>query len=176
MSQYRTQVPMSGMRSSGRAAVRALVAEFAKFGVVGAVCTVIDIGLFNVFHLTVGMDPLWAKTSSVAIATTCSYFGNRHWSFRHRARNGFGREYVRFFLFFVLNALGLLPALGALAVAKYVLHLTGPLALNLAGNVVGMGLGTGFRFWAYRRWVFLADASPSPVDATLLVGRSAPIG
>jgi putative flippase GtrA len=132
---------------------RLIVAEFAKFGVVGAICTVVDVGLFNVLHFGAGVDPLLAKTMSVAVATTVSYLGNRHWSFRHRARTGFGREYA---LFFVLNAIGLGFALGCLAVTKYGFGLSGPLALNLAGNVVGMGGATLFRFWAYRRWVFLA--------------------
>lgn len=134
--------------------MRTLISQFAKFGVVGAVCTVIDVGLFNVLHFGAGLDPLLAKTLSVAIAATVSYFGNRHWSFRDRARTGFSREYT---LFFVLNAVGLGMALACLAVTKYVLGLTGPLALNLAGNVIGMGGATLFRFWSYRRWVFPAE-------------------
>lgn len=157
------------MRIPGVAAVRVLVAEFAKFGVIGAICTVIDFGLFNVFHLTFGVDPLVAKTLSVTIATTCSYFGNRYWSFRHRARSGFRREYVRFY---VLNGIGLGIALACLAVTKYVLGFTGPLALNLAGNVVGMGIATFFRFWSYRRWVFLGQPA-SDSDALALATAEA---
>jgi putative flippase GtrA len=148
------------------------MAEFAKFGVVGAVCTVIDFGLFNVFHLAAGVDPLVAKTLSVSVAATCSYFGNRHWSFRHRARSGFRREYVRFFL---LNALGLGLALACLAVTKYVLGLTDALSLNIAGNVIGMGLATGFRFWAYRRWVFVGQPSEPRSEPAALAAATAEI-
>jgi putative flippase GtrA len=133
--------------------LRAIAVEFAKFGVVGAVCTVIDIGLFNALHFAVNVDPLLAKSISVAVATTASYLGNRHWSFRSRGGKGFGREYP---LFFALNAVGLGFALACLAVTKYGFGLTGPLALNLAGNVVGMAGATIFRFWSYRRWVFPA--------------------
>jgi hypothetical protein len=36
------------------------------------------------------------------------------------------------------------------------------------GNVIGTGLGTVFRFWAYKKWVFLHPDHPSvssrPVD------------
>ena len=146
--------------SRGRAALRTIAAEFGKFGVVGLVCTVVDVGLFNLLHSGARVDPLLAKTVSVAVATTVSYVGNRHWSFRHRARSGVPREYS---LFFVLNAVGLAIALGCLAFTKYALGLTGPLALNIAGNVVGMGAGTLFRFWSYRRWVFRAPGvTPAP--------------
>ena len=148
------------MRLPGRADLRAIGAEFAKFGVVGAICTVIDVGLFNVLHFGAGVDPLLSKTISVVVAVTVSYLGNRHWSFRHRAHTGFGREYT---LFFVFNGVGLLIALACLAITKYGLGLTGPLALNLAGNVIGMGIATLFRFWSYRRWVF--PAVPTAAEA-----------
>ena len=48
--------------------------------------------------------PLTAKTISVVAATLVTYTGNRVWTFRHRARTGFAREYV---LFFLLNGVGL---------------------------------------------------------------------
>lgn len=149
---------------------RVIGAEFAKFGIVGAVCTVVDVGLFNVFHFGLDIDPLLAKTASVVIAVTVSYLGNRHWSFRHRARTGFRREYA---LFFGLNGVGLALALGCLAFTKYALGLTGPLALNVAGNVIGMGMATLFRFWSYRRWVFPAAPS-TPGSAEPVVPEVAP--
>jgi hypothetical protein len=34
------------------------------------------------------------------------------------------------------------------------LGFTSPLADNISGNFFGIGLGTLFRFWAYRRFVF----------------------
>jgi putative flippase GtrA len=138
-----------------------LVAEFSKFGVVGVVCTVIDVGLFNVLHFGARIDPLASKSISVAVAATVSYLGNRHWSFRRRGGSGFGREFP---VFFLLNAIGLGFSLACLAITKYGFGLTGPIALNLAGNVVGMGLATVFRFWSYRRWVFPPVAS-SPQQA-----------
>src|SRR4051794_36553 len=90
---------------SGR--LRSLLDELAKFGVVGVINTVLDIGLFNYLHFGAGLNPLEAKTLSTVVAATSSYFMNRHWSFRHRERTGLRREYPLFFLF---NALGLLIA------------------------------------------------------------------
>ena len=131
-----------------------LARELLKFGVVGAVAFVVDIGVFNLVYLaTDGDKPLTAKTVSVVAATTVAYFGNRHWTFRHRRRSGLRREYA---LFLLLNGVGLAIALACLFVSHYVLDFTSALSDNIAANGVGLVLGTMFRFWSYRRWVFPA--------------------
>jgi putative flippase GtrA len=131
-----------------------LVHELLKFGLVGAVAFVVDVGGFNLLRYSVlEHKPLTAKTISVVAATLVAYLGNRHWTFRHRGRHGIGRESL---LFFVLNGVGLLIALACLAFSHYVLGLTSPLADNIAANVIGLGLGTIFRFWSYRTFVFPA--------------------
>jgi len=127
-----------------------LVRELMKFGVVGSVALVVDIGVFNlVLHAT--DKPLTAKTVSTVLATTVAYVGNRNWTFRRRSKSTVRREYA---LFFLLNAVGLGIALSCLAISHYVLDFTSRLADNIAANVIGLGLGTAFRFWSYRRWVF----------------------
>jgi putative flippase GtrA len=57
----------------------------------------------------------------------------------------------------VLNGVGLLISVGCLWFSHYALGLTSPLADNISANVVGLALGTMFRFWSYRRWVFPED-------------------
>jgi putative flippase GtrA len=129
-----------------------LMRELLKFGMVGVVAFTVDVGLFNLLlHHT--DKPLTSKTISTVVATTVAYIGNRLWTFRRRARSGVGREYT---LFFLLNAVGLAIALGCLAISHYLLGFTGRLADNIAANVVGLVLGTTFRFWSYRRFVFPA--------------------
>src|SRR4051794_4752127 len=123
--------------------IRSLVHELAKFGVVGSVNYVLDVAVFNV--LIVGpLDhrPITAKTISTVLAATSSYFMNRHWTWRDRARSGLGREYG---LFIVLSAVGLALTLGCLAFGEYVLHQDSWLARNIWGNVVGVGLGMVWR-------------------------------
>jgi putative flippase GtrA len=135
-----------------------LIRESVKFATVGSAGFVIDIIVFNTLlygHGPLHDKPLSAKTVSVAIATLVTYTGNRHWTFRHRARTGVAREYP---LFFLLNGIGLGIALTCLATSRYVLGFSGPLADNIAANVIGLGLGTLFRFWSYRKWVFPAEA------------------
>jgi len=130
----------------------AIVRELMKFGVVGSLAFLIDLGLFNLMlHLT--DKPLTSKIVSTVLATTVAYAGNRSWTFRRRSRSGVRREYA---LFFLLNGVGLLIALTCLAVSHYLLDFTSRLADNIAANGVGLVLGTTFRFWSYRRFVFPA--------------------
>jgi putative flippase GtrA len=139
-----------------------LVHELAKFGVIGAFAYVIDVGTFNALRAGALDDrPLTAKFISTILATTAAYFGNRHWTFRHRERTGLRREYA---LFFAFNAVGLAIALGCLGFSHYVLGLTSPLADNISANVVGMLIGTAFRFWTYRKFVFTAVAAPASAE------------
>jgi putative flippase GtrA len=142
--------------------VQTLLRELTAFGVVGAASFVIDVGIFNLLRFAGQQGPLYdkpltAKVISVAVATTFSYAANRSWTFRRRARSGVLREYV---LFVVLNAVGMGIAVGCLAVSHYLLGFTSPLADNISANVVGLLAGMAFRFWSYRRWVFL----PAPAS------------
>ncbi len=135
-----------------------LIRESVKFATVGSFGFVVDITVFNalLFGGPLNDKPLTAKTASVVVATLVTYVGNRHWTFRHRARTGVAREYP---LFFLLNGIGLGIALACLATSRYVLDFSGPLADNISANVIGLALGTLFRFWSYRKWVF--PASPA---------------
>lgn len=156
-------VPTLGERLSSP--LRALVREIAKFGVVGAFAFVIDVGLFNLLLYFGPLEdkPLTAKVVSVAVATTFAYFGNRYWTFRHRGRTNMGREYL---LFFLLNGIAMLISVGCLWVSHYLLGLDSPLADNISANVIGLALGTLFRFWSYRTWVFPA-LPDDPADREL---------
>lgn len=145
--------------------VRDLYREIAKFGIVGLSALVVDIGLFNLLRFAGGEGPMYdkpltAKAISVAVATTVAYAGNRFWTFRHRGRTHMGKEYA---LFFGLNGVAMLIALGCLGFSHYILGLTSPLADNISANVIGLGLGTLFRFWSYRKWVF-PEVPPDAAD------------
>ncbi len=138
-----------------RGALQVVVREMVKFGVVGAVAYVVDVGVFNALRFAgprlLEDKPLTAKVVSTIVATLVAWLGNRYWTFRHRRRASARRE---LFMFVVMNGIGLGISLGALAFSYYVLNLRSPLADNISANVVGLGLGTAFRFFAYRTWVF----------------------
>jgi putative flippase GtrA len=132
-----------------RGSWRILVKELAAFGVVGAVGFVVDLGLFNYFF---DDGQIIAKTISTTVATGLTYVGNRYLSFSHRARSSLGREAGFFFL---INLIALIGALIVIAVFSYPLHYKHHILVMNAVNLVTIGMGTIFRFWAYKRFVFL---------------------
>ena len=137
---------------------RHLVHELAKFGIVGAINTVIDFGLANLLVFGLHWSPLVGKAGSVAVAATSSYFMNRHWTFRHRARTGLRREYT---LFFLLNGVGLLIAEACIWTVHNGFHKSGPIWFNLA-QLAGLAFGMVFRFTTYKRWVFVHPDRVAP--------------
>ena len=110
---------------------------------------------YDTWFEVLGDKPLTAKVCSTVVSATNAFLLNRHWSFKHRARTSLRREYG---LFVVLNAVGLGIALLCLSISHYVLGFESRLADNLAANGVGLVLGTTFRFWSYRRFVWAAPA------------------
>ncbi|WUI00586.1 GtrA family protein [Spirillospora sp. NBC_00431] len=133
-----------------------LVQELAKFGSVGAIAFVITVAIGNGLHTGLGVGPLTSNGLATIVATTFSYLANRYWTFRHRDRTGLGREYV---LFFGLNGVGLVITELFIGFAHYVLGLDGAVSYN-AALVVGTGVATLFRFWSYKKWVFLPSTAP----------------
>ncbi|MFI6574552.1 GtrA family protein [Nocardiopsis sp. NPDC050513] len=130
--------------------IAGIAAEVGKFGSVGAVAYVVQLGMTNVLW-SMGVGPMPGQVVGTVCAIAVAFVGNRFWTYRDRARTGYGRETV---LFLVMNGAGMLLQLGCQGFAVYVLELESQLAHNIAGNVVGVGLGTLFRFWSYRTWVF----------------------
>jgi putative flippase GtrA len=153
------QQDAAGKRALVRALIdpfMGLIREFSKFGVVGLIALVVDVGLFNLLMFAgnpgpLADKPLTAKTIAVVVATTVSYILNRNWTFSHRGRTSVVREYG---LFFLLNGLAMMITLSVLWFSHYALGLTSAIADNISANVIGLALGTVFRFWSYRKWVF----------------------
>ncbi len=141
--------------------------ELAKFLVVGGTSYIVDVGLFSLLsHTILAEKVVTAKAISVIIATIFSYILNREWSFNSRG----GRErHHEAMLFFVVNGIALGLNLVPLAISQYVLGisagnysaLTVTLANFIAANVIGTALGMAFRFWAYRKFVFPEELTPS---------------
>jgi putative flippase GtrA len=147
------------LRSLHREIIR-LKAELAKFGVVGGIGAIIDLGGASYLHGELHVDGLLAKTASISVATVVTYIGSRYWTFRHRVNQdqAMGRETTMFIL---LNVVGLAIALAVIALTQYGLGMKGHLAYD-AASVVGTGLGTIFRYFAYKKWVFTAAPEQAP--------------
>ena len=121
-----------------------LIHEILKFAVVGGIGFVVQIGVTDGLHLGLGMDPVSATAIGYVISAAVTFLGNRHWAFKHRQGKGLRHETL---MFVFLNIIAV----------HYGMHQTGGLAFNIA-TVLGIGLGTIFRLWSYRKFVFLEVA------------------
>jgi putative flippase GtrA len=138
-----------------------LIPELAKFGVVGLIGSVVDLGGAAYLHGAEGIGPMFSKAISLIAATVVTYLGSRFWTFRHRVNQALLREGM---LFVALNVVGLVIAEAVIAFVSYGLDLKHVLAYN-AASVAGTGLGTIFRYFSYKKWVFLADTPAATVAA-----------
>jgi putative flippase GtrA len=144
-SPERHETPLEYLRNSWRI----LLKEVTAFGAVGAVGLIVDVGLFNLFF---SWGQVVAKCISTTVAVIVTYLGNRHLSFSHRARTGIAREAS---FFFAINLIALGFSLAVIAIFSYPLHFKHHLLVMNLVNLGTIAIGTLFRFWAYKRFVFL---------------------
>jgi putative flippase GtrA len=138
---------------------RHLIHEALKFGFIGGLGFIVTEVGTNVLHFKFNVGPLTSIVIASIVATIVTYLGNRYWTFRHREGSGVGREYV---IFFVLNAVGIGIQLAVEGFTYYALNLRDGLPFNIA-LALGIGLGTLFRFWSYRKWIWRAKVLVSPL-------------
>lgn len=146
------------------ARLRSIIAELAKFGAVGAVGVVVNVAVFNLCIHSMELQTVRSGVIATAVAIGTNYLGNRYWTYRHCDKSQRTREISLFMLF---SGIGLVIENGILALSHYGLDYTSPLADNIAKNVVGLGIGTLFRFWSYRTWVFRTQAAVQAAEELL---------
>lgn len=156
-----TLVRRSELRSYLRNSWRILLKEVTAFGAIGAVALVIDVGIFT---WLAPHGALKAKAISTVVSTTFAYFGNRHLSFSHRARTGLGRETS---YFFAINLITLIFSELIIGFFVYVLGYAHGSRTVFFVNLGTIALGTLFRFWSYKRFVFLHPDRVHAHDADL---------
>ena len=145
--------------------------ELIKFAIVGATTFVIDSAVFYTLKLTVlEPKPVTAKIIAGIVAVIASYILNREWSFRDRG----GRErHHEALLFFGFSGVGVLICMAPLWFSSYVLMLRVPevsltvenIADFISAYIIGNLLQMGFRFFAFRRWVFPDEFGRNPDKA-----------
>ncbi|GHF63830.1 membrane protein [Streptomyces mashuensis] len=148
-------------RRTVRSRLERLAREIAKFGAVGAIGFVVNFIVFNLCVHGFGLAVVRSGVIATAVAIGTNYLGNRYWTYRDCDTTRRSRELTLFLLF---SGVGLVIENGTLGLSHYGLGLTSPLADNIAKNVVGLGLGTVFRFWSYRTWVFRALPAREAVE------------
>ena len=129
---------------------RLLVHEVAKFGVVGLAGFVVQLGVQNALHSGAHIGAITSLTIAYIVATAVTFVGNRYWTFKHRKGKGLRHETI---LFVLLNLVGYGIQVGIVDIAYYGLGYKDGLSYNIA-TVIGIGLATLFRLFAYRTFVF----------------------
>jgi putative flippase GtrA len=129
--------------------------ELMRFGTVGGIAYIVNIALFNLLvHFPFSpLDdrPVTGSLIAGTVSILLAYFGNRFWTWKERPRRSMSREIT---LFFIINGIGIAIASSVLYISRYVLGFESAFADNIAANVIGIGIGTIFRFLSYRIWVF----------------------
>lgn len=150
--------------------MKRLAALGSRFLTVGAVSTVIEIAVFNLLYVMLGWDVVAAKIVASLVALINAYFGNRQWTFRHRARR---RRWVEIALFLAVNAactgLGaLLVWIGVESVHAATGQVPGAIVVNIV-NLTSIVIVVLVRFVLYHYLVFRASPgaqAPVPIAET----------
>ena len=143
--------------SDRSARLLAFASQLGKFGAVGLVGFAVDFTVFNLLRTTVfdpssvEAGPIYAKVVSTTLAIMVNWIGNRFWTFGANRQSRTLREAVEFL---AVSLVGMAIGLACLWVSRYGLGYTSLLADNISSNVIGLGLGSAFRFLLYRHWVF----------------------
>lgn len=151
--------------------VRDRAVILTKFGVVGALGVVINLGVFNALRLgPLGPDDavggnddrvVTAKVIAAVVSIAFAWVAHRGWTFKGRQRHRPAKELL---LFGAVNAVALVLEAGTVAFAHHGMGLTSLLADNVS-SLVGIGLGTIARYLGFTMFVFGADPS-APVTHT----------
>jgi putative flippase GtrA len=155
--------------------LRSLYAEILKFGAVGALGVLSDVGTSNLLWHSTGLTPTKAAIGGTCVATVTAYIGNRYWTFRDRPADNRRREML---LFALISLIGLVIENGFVFASDHVFGFHSLLANNVAKFGLGLPVAGAFRFWTSHVLVFpeapellpavpataLAEAADTPVE------------
>lgn len=84
--------------------MKTLLAQLAKFGIVGVIATLIDFGVMNLLHYGAHLDILVANTAGFVISLIFNYLASMKFVFEHKEDMSRRREFA---IFVVLSVIGL---------------------------------------------------------------------
>jgi putative flippase GtrA len=152
--------------------LRRLANEMAKFGVVGIVGVVIQMVALTALLGVMPGATVRANIIATLIAIGANYIGYRYWVYRDADAKTRAHEIT---LFLIFSGIGLVIQNAVLYALTYGLDMHSK-SVALLFTMVGIGVATGFRFWAYRTFVFTgsnASASKGTDEGADAVGGGA---
>lgn len=134
------------------------VFQLGKFLLMGALATLIDLGILNllmrIFEITAGLVYSVFVATSFVFATTIKYFGDKFWAFEKMEKDKMGREFTQFF-FITLISGGI-----HVGIASVVVNIMGPqfgispLSWANIGKILGIIGAFAWNFLGYKFVVF----------------------
>lgn len=125
-----------------------LVAQVAKFGVVGVIAFVIDYSVLMLLSQVIGIDPVIAAGISFVVSTVFNYFASMRFVFSHKEGMSRRREFVTFV---VLSVIGLGLNEVIMAIGTSMLG-TGAMAVTVT-KVVATAIVMVWNFCSRKRWL-----------------------
>ena len=123
------------------------VKQFIKFGIVGSSNTLVDFVIYIFLTSALSWHYMAAATAAFIVAVTWSFYFNRRWTFRARARGrSVRRQYVRFVM---ANGLSLMLNLSLFYIIVDVYGVYDLFAKAAAGSIMAL-----FNFNLNRLWTF----------------------
>lgn len=141
-------------RSTARfaAVARGNSAYLARFAAVGLLGTLLDMALFGLLHLALGLAALPANTLSYSAGIVNNFLLHRRWTYAPSARRPALGQFARFTAV-SLSALALNTLVVTLLSPALAQSLPLPTAA-LAAKVFATGLGIAWNFLANHLWTF----------------------
>ena len=132
--------------------VKKYASLFLKFGLVGALGTVINLAVFWLLVELLRIEPNIGSVAAFVTALTANYFLNQNWTFREEARGELfsAGSYARYA---GVNLVGLGVNLIVLNAAIWLFHPQGLMLVQAAG----IAAGTIFNFVLSKLFVFKAE-------------------
>lgn len=115
-----------------------IVKAFVRFGLVGGVGTLVNLGVLYLLHGVLGLGFTRSSAIATELAIVSNYVGNELWTFHLRRLSW--RRLVQY------NAAALLGLLTTVVVATVVKELIHPLLAQLVGIAAGSGLNFAMNF------------------------------
>lgn len=126
--------------------------EMFKFGIVGLIGTVVDLGIYNFFAIGLSMSIYIARIISFSTGATNNYFINRAWTFKSQEKK-VGRQY---FQFFGVSIIGLLINLGVMRLLELPIKnlVNGEILEKNIPAIAGIIVGFLWNYLANKFWTF----------------------
>ena len=141
--------------------------QLAKFVLVGALNTFVDLGLMNFLILITGIASGWLysifKAASFIASVINSYFWNKFWTYEHKETKVGGKEFGKFFL---VAGIGFLLNVG---VASFIVNIIGPqfgISSELWANIGAFIAIIAVFMWNFLGYKFLVFKKGEKVPTT----------